>query len=387
MKGIFTVKIIIAIDSFKGSLSSREAAYGIRDAALEVFDDPEVITLPIADGGEGTARALTEGLSGEMHSAEVTGPLGEKVTAEYGTVGSLAIIEMSAAAGITLISREQRDPMKTTTYGVGEMILDAIDRGCRSFIIGIGGSATNDGGVGMLSALGFEFLDKGGKQIRRGAEGLFDLVKIDDSKVSPLISECTFRIACDVTNPLLGENGCSKVYGPQKGADEECVRLMDGYLGNYAKVAKQYNPSADENAAGAGAAGGMGFAFKTFLPATTEGGIELVLNTVGLREKLIGADLVITGEGRLDSQTVMGKAPIGVARIAKERDIPVIAFSGSVAEGAQICNSHGIDAFFPILRQITTLDEAMKKENAYKNIKETAKQVFLLMRSVSKKSL
>ena len=376
------MKIVIAIDSFKGSLSSIEAANGVKDAAAEVYDNPEIIILPVADGGEGTARALTEGLAGNMRRITVTGPLGEKTAAEYGIVGRTAVIEMSEAAGITLVPPEKRNPMITTTYGVGEIILDALNMGCRSFTVGIGGSATNDGGAGMLSALGFKLLDKSGRPILPGAQGLKDISLIDGRDVPALLSECDFTVACDVTNPLLGDKGCSKIYGPQKGADEDMIALMDGYLSNYAKISKNYNPSADESEPGAGAAGGMGFAFRTFLGAKLERGIELVLKTVGLKESLVGADLVVTGEGRLDSQTAMGKAPAGVAAMAKERGIPVIAFCGSVADGAEICNSHGIDAFFPILRRVGSLGEAMDKENAYKNIKETAKQVFLLIRKI-----
>ena len=376
------MKIVIAIDSFKGSLSSREAAFAIRDAAYEVFERPEVLTVPIADGGEGTARALVEGLSGKMRRLTVTGPLGESVSSEYGMIGSVAVIEMSEAAGITLVPPEKRDPMKTTTYGVGELIVHAMESGCRDFIIGIGGSATNDGGAGMLEALGFELLNKDGGKIERGCRGLSELVEIKTDRKHPLLSECNFRVASDVTNPLLGERGCSRIFGPQKGADEASVVLMDEYLTSYAKAVRKILPYADENAPGAGAAGGLGFALLAFLSAKLERGIELVLKAARLKEKLVGADLLITGEGRLDSQTVMGKAPVGVAEVAKEMGIPVIAFAGAVSEDAKICNSHGIDAFFPITRRICSLDEAMDKENAYKNMKDTAKQVFLLMRAI-----
>lgn len=372
------MKIIIAIDSFKGSLSSISAAKAVASCALEVYPDSEVITLPVADGGEGTAFALTEGLGGRMESLSVTGPLGEKVKAKYGMIGKTAVIEMSEAAGITLITPHKRDPMITTTFGVGEMILDAIGKGCRDFIIGIGGSATNDGGAGMLEALGFELLDGNGEPVRRGAIGLKDIKTISDSKVSPLLRQSSFRVACDVTNPLLGELGCSRIYGPQKGADEKTVSLMDEYMKNYAEAAKRYNEKADEDLPGAGAAGGMGFAFSSFLGASLVSGIDLILDMIGLEDKLSGADLVITGEGRLDSQTVMGKVPIGVAKAAKKHGIPVIAFSGCIGDGAEICNSHGIDAFFPILRKICTIEEAMDEETAYNNLKNTARQVFLL---------
>jgi glycerate kinase len=303
------------------------------------------------------------------------------VKAKYCILNSenLAVMEMAEAAGINLISRGQLNPMNATTFGVGEMIKDAMDRGCRKFIIGIGGSATNDGGIGMLQALGFAFLDDKGQPIPLGAKGIEHLQSISADGVAPELKNCKFRIACDVNNPLCGENGCSRIFAPQKGATEDMILQMDGWLERYVDIAKTYNPNADANRKGAGAAGGLGFAFATFTNATLEPGVQIVLDETKLEEYIKNADVVITGEGRLDAQTVMGKAPIGVAKLAKKHGKIVIAFSGCVTEDADVCNLHGIDAFFPILRKVTTLDEALDTENAYRNLKDTAYQVFRLL--------
>ena len=374
------MKAIIAIDSFKGSLSSLEAGGAIREAFLRAFPDGEALVRPLADGGEGTVEALCAGLGGEMIKAQVTGPLGDPVTAKYCIVkGSTAVIEMAEAAGLPLVPYELRDPMFTTTYGVGELILHAIERGCRSFIVGIGGSATNDGGVGMLSALGFEFFDKNGQQIDRCAKGLEDLASVSAENMNPALRECSFKVACDVNNPLCGERGCSAVYAPQKGATPEAVKIMDEWLGKYAETVKKVFPNADPEYPGAGAAGGLGFAFKSFLGASLESGISIILKETELEKYIAEADVVITGEGRIDFQTAMGKAPIGVAKLAKKHGKKVIAFAGCVTEDAEECNAHGIDAFFPIIRGIVTLDEALNKENALKNLKATAYQVFRLI--------
>lgn len=375
------MKVVIAIDSFKGSMTSLEAGGAVKDALLRVDPNAEAKVLPLADGGEGTVAAMCAGLGGEMVEAEVTGPLGERVTAKYCIVnGSTAVIEMAEAAGLTLVPPEMRDPMFTTTYGVGELILNAIARGCRSFIVGIGGSATNDGGVGMLSALGFEFFDKDGQNIARGAYGLDALASISAANACPELKNCTFRVACDVDNPLCGARGCSAVYGPQKGATPESVVIMDGWLGRYAEMAKGVFPNADPEYPGSGAAGGLGFAFMTFLAASLESGIKIILSETGIEEHIKNADVVVTGEGRIDFQTAMGKAPIGVAKLAKKHGKKVIAFAGCVTEDAEECNNHGIDAFFPIIRGVTTLDEALNKENAIKNLKATAYQVFRLIK-------
>lgn len=313
------MKVIIAIDSFKGSLTSLQAGNAIREGIKRVYPNADTEVRPIADGGEGTVDTLVAGLQGEKMTARVTGPLGEKIQAQYGIVdGNTAVIEMSAAAGITLVLIEKRNPLITTTYGVGELIIDAIKKGCRNFIIGIGGSSTNDGGIGMLQALGYDMLDEKGKQVPFGANGLEKLYSISCDRVLSELKDCTFNIACDVVNPMCGEYGCSKVYGPQKGADGEMIKEMDKLLLNYSELAKSVNDKADRDFPGSGAAGGLGFAFRSFLNGTLKEGIQLILTETKLEKYIKEADIVITGEGRLDSQTVMGKAPIGVAQIAKK---------------------------------------------------------------------
>ena len=374
-------RIVVAIDSFKGSLTTFQAGRAIEDAVNDVYKDAEIVISPIADGGEGTVEAIISATNGELVETTVSNPLGKKIQATYGYIPKTktAIIEMSSAAGITLIKGNERNPMNTTTYGVGEMILHAISKGCRKFVIGIGGSATNDGGVGMLQALGFEFLDENGNQVLSGAQGLKDIANIRTENAAKELNECSFCIACDVKNILCGDNGCSEIYGPQKGATPRMIRDMDLWLGNYARLTKEIIPNADENAPGTGAAGGMGFAFLSYLNATLKSGIELVMEQTGLESHIRDADLVVTGEGRLDGQSYMGKAPIGVAKLAKKYNKPVIAFSGCVRDEAVVCNEHGIDAFFPIIRKPCSLDEAMNINNAYKNLKDTACQVFRLL--------
>ena len=375
------MRVVVAIDSFKGSMSSLEAGEAISKGIKKAHKDAEVEIRPLADGGEGTVEALSIGMGGMLINVDVTGPVGRKVNAVYGIVDSskTAIIEMSQAAGITLVSGDEKNPLYTTTFGVGELIKDAINKGCRHFVVGIGGSATNDCGIGMLQALGYEFLDKEGKQVGFGASGVRDIVSIRDENVIKELSECYFRVACDVNNPLCGDLGCSAIYGPQKGATKEMVADMDGWLKNYSKIVKEKYPDADCEYPGTGAAGGLGYAFFNFTNSKLESGIKIVLDETKLEEYVKNADIVVTGEGRLDHQTVMGKAPVGVANIAKKYNKKVIAFSGSVTEDAGVCNEHGIDAFFPILRRIVTLEEAMQTDTAKKNLTDTAEQVFRLL--------
>ena len=375
------MRVVVAIDSFKGSMSSLEAGEAISNGIKKAHKDAEVEIRPLADGGEGTVEALSIGMGGRLINVDVTGPVGRKVNAVYGIVDSskTAIIEMSQAAGITLVSGDERNPLYTTTFGVGELIKDAINKGCRHFVVGIGGSATNDCGIGMLQALGYEFLDKEGNQVGFGASGVRDIVSIRDENVIKELSECYFRVACDVNNPLCGELGCSAIYGPQKGATKEMVADMDGWLKNYSKIVKEKYPDADSEYPGTGAAGGLGYAFFNFTNSKLESGIKIVLDETKLEEYVKDADIVVTGEGRLDHQTVMGKAPVGVANIAKKYNKKVIAFSGSVTEDAGVCNEHGIDAFFPILRRIVTLEEAMQTDTAKQNLTDTAEQVFRLL--------
>lgn len=379
------MKIVVAVDSFKGSLTSLEAGEAVREAVMRLDSTAQVTVKPLADGGEGTVQAFSERADARLISVRVNGPLMTPVTARYCILEDTgtAVMEMSAASGITLVPPEKRNPMKTTTYGVGEMIADAVKRGCRKFIVGIGGSATNDGGTGMLRALGYEFLDRCGNPIALGAEGLRDLYEIRADKLIHGLKDCFFRVACDVKNPLCGENGCSAVFAPQKGAAPEDIPLMDLWLGRYAEIAETVSSGADKLAEGAGAAGGLGFAFLTFLNSELKSGISLILDEIKLREDIKDADIVVTGEGRLDSQTVMGKAPAGVAALAKKYGKRVIAFSGCVAEDAEICNEYGIDAFFPVIRGVTTLEEALDRDNAYKNLQRTAYQVFRLLFSGS----
>ncbi len=372
------MKIVIAIDSFKGSMTSVEAGNAAKDGIKRCCTDAEIKVMPIADGGEGTVSSLVEGMGGQLHNVSVKNPLGRQIVAEYGIVNNIAIIEMAAAAGIALLDKNELNPMIATTYGVGELIKDAISKGCRDFVIGIGGSATNDGGVGMLMALGFEFFDKNGKQIAFGAQGLGEIAEIKDEDALKELKECTFNIACDVKNPLCGENGCSAIFSPQKGAKQEEIGIMDKGMKNYAEVTAQKYKMADMNYPGAGAAGGLGFAFMAYLGGKLQSGIELILDKIEMEEIIKGADLVITGEGKIDSQTIMGKAPIGIAKLAKRYNKPVIAFSGCVTRDANICNKHGIDAIFPIIRTACSLDDAMDKNNAMANIKDCAEQVIRL---------
>ncbi len=370
----YAMKVVIAIDSFKGSLSSiaagEAAAAGIRDAIPEA----ETIVRTLADGGEGTVDALIAGMGGERRTVAVTGPTGRPVEAACGILpGGTAVMEMAAAAGITLVAAEERNPLVATTFGVGEMIADAIRAGCRRFVVGIGGSATNDGGAGMLQALGFGLLDAEGKGIPRGGAGLEKLDRIETANVLPELKECSFQIACDVTNPLCGERGASAVFGPQKGATPEMVARLDAALAHFAAVA-----GGDAAFPGTGAAGGLGFAFHAFLGGKLQRGVEIVLAETRLEDFVRSADVVVTGEGRLDAQTAMGKAPIGVAKLAKRYGKPVMAFSGCVAPDAETVNEHGIDAFFPILRNVTTLAEALDVSTAAANLRATVRQAFRL---------
>ena len=380
------MKVTVAIDSLKGSLSSVEAGEAIKEGVIRVYPDAEVCVRPLADGGEGTVDALTCGMNGELQTITVTGPLGTPVECQYGIVADshTAIIEMSGAAGITLVPDGLRNPMNTTTYGVGEVICDAIHKGCRRFIVGIGGSATNDGGIGMLQALGYGILDEDGNPVSRYGKGLADIAQITNDNVLSELSECSFKIACDVTNPLCGDQGATAIYGPQKGATPDMVQKMDGWLAHFAQIAKETYENADPEVPGTGAAGGLGFAFLTFTNAVLESGIKIVLEETHLEDYVKDADIVVTGEGRLDGQTVMGKAPIGVANAAKKFGKPVLGFAGCVTKDAVACNDAGIDAFFPILQGVVTLEEAMDAENAKHNMSATVEQVFRVLKMTGK---
>ena len=375
------MKVVVAIDSLKGSLSSMEAGLAIKEGVLAAQPDAEVIVKPLADGGEGTTDALIEGMNGERIDLTVTGPMHTPVDAYYGYLRetNTAVMEMASAAGITLVPDKEKNPLLATSYGVGEMIIDAIQRGCRNFIIGIGGSITNDGGIGMLKALGVRFLDEKGEDAGEGGQALAKVACIDLSGLNPLLKECHIQVACDVNNPLCGESGSTYVYGPQKGVTEDMKKTLDEAMAHFARVTSESLENDYMNTPGAGAAGGLGFAFLAYVGATLTPGIELILDAVGLEEELSGADVVVTGEGRLDFQTAMGKAPVGVARLAKKYNAKVIAFAGSVTKEATACNKEGIDAFFPILRGVCTLAEAMDPVTARNNMTATVEQVFRLL--------
>ena len=405
-------KIVVAMDSFKGSLTSLEAGDAVRDGILENYPDFDVQIFPVADGGEGTVEALTFAKEHvQARTISVTGPVGTEVQAWYTIYGQAgertAVLEMAQAAGLPLVPEEKRNPMHTTTYGVGEMICDAIACGCRKFILGIGGSATNDAGIGMLQALGFHFMDEAGKEVGYGAEGLAQVRSITTENVLPELASCTFRVACDVTNPLVGAQGCSAVFAPQKGADAKMVQEMDAAMNRYADIVEdmyrkdpvlmenqqtgydEAGKNVDKNdrqrhdknrmTPGVGAAGGLGYACLMFLHATLKPGIDIVLDEIQIEQAIKTADAAITGEGRLDAQTLMGKTPIGVARIAKSYEVPVYAFAGCFGADVQTCIDSGVFAGCYAANTANTEEEkrlAMEKRHAYMNLKACVKAHF-----------
>ena len=377
------MKVVVAIDSFKGSMTSMQAGNACRDGILAATE-AEVIVKPLADGGEGTVQALVEGLGGTYEYVTVTGPMGNPVKARYGILeNKTAVMEMAEASGITLVNGN-RNPWKATSVGVGEMILDAVKKGCRKFIIGIGGSATTEGGIGMLSALGYEFFDEKGNKLPPFFSSLAKVSQVKWDNVAKELSDCYFQIACDVKNPLCGLEGSVFVFGSQKGVKEEEKEEMDAAMRAYAACLENFvgieNKKQLHNIPGAGAAGGLGFAFLWGLQnVQLKPGIDIVLEAVGFNKELKNTDIVVTGEGRLDYQTSMGKVPVGVAQAAKRYGCKVIALAGGVTEDAKKCNEKGIDAFFSILPGVCSLEDAMDTETAQKNMKNTAEQVFRLI--------
>lgn len=367
--------IVIAPDSYKESLTALEVAKAIQQGFQAVLPEARYTLVPVADGGEGTVTSIIDATKGNYRTVDVTDPLGKKITATYGVTGdnNTAVIEMAAASGLMLVPKDQRNPLYTTSFGTGELILDALNQGVQHIILGIGGSATNDGGVGMLEALGFKFLDQDQQTLPAGGKALLNLVTIDVSNVDPRVHNCRFDIACDVDNPLTGERGASAIFGPQKGATSEMVELLDAALHHYADVIKTTTGKDIEAISGAGAAGGMGAASLAFLQGNLRPGVEIVLETVNFEATVQSADLVITGEGRIDRQTIFGKTPIGVAKMAKKYSKPVIGIAGCLGEGAELTHEHGIDAVFSITSGPMTLD------NAYQltphNLVETSKNI------------
>lgn len=372
------MNILIAMDSFKESLSSLAAGQAAAAGFYRACPDAEITLIPMADGGEGTTDALVYATAGRVEQVEVSDLLGRKRWCNYGILpDGTAVIEAAASAGLHLLRPEERNPLFTTTFGVGQMIGAAIDQGCRKFILGLGGSGTNDGGMGMLRALGFEFLDGNGAQVPHGAIGIGKVHSVKCHGARPELRECSFEIACDVNNPLCGDNGCSAIYGPQKGADAAMVKQMDGWMASYADAVKLALSCSDPDFPGAGAAGGLGFALMSFLNGTLHRGIELMMEHCSLHEKIAKADLVVTGEGRIDGQTAMGKAPWGIARLAKKLHKPVIAFCGSLRSNEKLHES--IDACFSIMTAPCSLEEALEPETAAENLASTAEQVLRLI--------
>lgn len=378
------MKVVVAMDSFKGSISSIEGSEAISLGIKDVYQDAEIRTIPLADGGEGTVEAFIHATGGKRIEKAVRGPLNEKVKAMYGISGDgkTAIIEVAAACGLPLVPKEELNPLKATTYGVGELIHDAVERGCRDFIIGLGGSATNDAGVGMLQALGFRFLDEKKQEIGSGGGALRDIQHLITDQANPLLKECTFQVACDVNNYLYGKNGAAYVFGPQKGATEEEVKILDAGLQHFANKVREQLKIDIHAIEGAGAAGGLGAAFAGFLHAELKSGIELVLNFINMENYMKDADLVITGEGRLDGQTSMGKAPLGVAKLAEKYDVPVIALAGAINHENFTLHDHGMTSCFSILNAPMTTEEAMDFDRTFQNLRFTANQLFRLVKAV-----
>ncbi len=370
------MKVIIAPDSYKGSMTSIEAADSVERGIRKVFNDAQIIKLPIADGGEGTVQALVECTKGKIITSKVMDPLNREIEAAFGILGDnkTAVVEVAAASGITLLKPEERNPMRASTYGTGQLIKQALDMNCKSFILGIGGSATNDGGAGMAVALGAKLLDKKGAEIGFGGGCLGNLHNIDISGLDKRISKCEIVVACDVDNPLCGINGAANIYARQKGADDEMIKLLDSNLEHYAAVIKEQLGSDIMHIPGAGAAGGLGGGLVAFLNGSLRRGIDIILNTIGFEEQLRDSDIVITGEGMTDSQTLFGKAPFGVAKMAQKHGVPVVVISGSVGEGVEKLYDCGIYSIFSIIDRPMNINEAMK--NGSELLEKAAERIF-----------
>ncbi len=369
------MKIVIAPDSYKESLSALEVATAIESGFREIFPTAEYVKLPVADGGEGTVEAMVAATCGRIVNVAVKGPLGEAVEGFYGLSGDeqCAFIEMAAASGLELVPAAQRDPLVTTSWGTGELIRHALDSGVKHIIIGIGGSATNDGGAGMVQALGAKLLDEQGQQIGPGGAALETLASIDVRELDKRLADCRIEVACDVTNPLTGKEGASAIFGPQKGATPKMIARLDQALGHYAKLIARDLDVEVLNLAGGGAAGGMGAGLFAFCGAELRRGIEIVTEALSLDAHVADADLVITGEGRIDSQTINGKVPVGVASVAKRYNVPVIGIAGSLTADVGVVHDHGIDAVFSVIYKICSLDDALA--NAGENVRMAARNI------------
>ncbi|TRW47018.1 glycerate kinase [Georgenia yuyongxinii] len=355
------MKLVLAPDSFKESMTAQEAVEAMSRGVRAVFPDAELVAAPMADGGEGTTAALTAALGGELVTAAAHDALGRPITATYGYVADerLAVVEVAAAAGIDLVAPAERDPLRTSTAGVGQMLLDALDRGARRLVVGLGGSVTNDGGAGMLQALGVRLLDADGAELPPGGGALARLADIDATGLDPRLAALDVEIASDVTNPLCGPEGASAVFGPQKGATPKMVAELDRALGVFAEAVSSATGRDVADRAGAGAAGGLGAAFLAFFDARLRPGVDVVMTAARLEERMAGADLVLTGEGGVDAQTLLGKTPFGVARAASRHGVPVIAFAGHVGDGAELLYDNFFAAIVPIVRSVTDLPTAL----------------------------
>lgn len=361
------MKIVIAPDSFKESLTALEVAESIEKGFRRVLPEAEYIKIPMADGGEGTVQSLVDATEGKIIWRQVTGPLGEPVQAFFGILGNkkTAVIEMAAASGLHLVPADKRNPLLTTTRGTGELIAAVLDYDVEHIIIGIGGSATNDGGTGMAKALGVQFLDKNGEEIGEGGGALGELASINLSHIDPRLKKIRIEVACDVNNPLTGERGASAIFGPQKGATPEMVAQLDRYLENFAAIVERDLGKQIKDIPGAGAAGGLGGGLLAFLPAKLKRGVEMVIEATALPNLVQGADLVITGEGKIDGQTIYGKTPIGVAKIAKQYGIPVIGIAGNVSDDSHVVHAYGLDAVFSIVPGVVLLEDAFAHAKEY----------------------
>ncbi|ATX89219.1 glycerate kinase [Klebsiella aerogenes] len=379
------MKIVIAPDSYKESLSALDVATAIETGFREIYPHAEYVKVPVADGGEGTVEAMVAATQGHIVQVSVTGPLGEPVNAFYGLSGDMrcAYIEMAAASGLESVPPTRRNPLLTTSWGTGELIRHALDAGVSQIIIGIGGSATNDGGAGMAQALGAKLLSAGQQQIAPGGGALETLARIDLSELDPRLADCRIDVACDVTNPLTGPQGASAVFGPQKGATAAMIERLDRGLQHFAQIIDRDLDIDVLSLEGGGAAGGMGAALYAFCGANLRPGIEIVTDALGLADLVADADLVITGEGRIDSQTIHGKVPVGVAKVAKRFNVPVIGIAGSLTADVGVVHQHGLDAVFSVLYSVCTLEEALA--NAAANVRMTARNVAAVLQMGGKR--
>ena len=368
------MKVIVGMDSFKGSLSSVKANMAVKRGFQKIYHDADIVTFAMADGGEGTTETLVDGMKGDLIETTVLGPLKKEVTASYGYIESdeLAIIEVASACGLTLLKNEELNPLKATSYGVGKMIQHAYKQGARKYIIGLGGSATNDGGVGMLQALGFKFLDKNHKEIELGGEYLKDIAEIVPTQK---FKDCHFRVACDVTNQLYGKNGATYVFGPQKGVTNSQLEPLDEGLKHFAQKTESLLDIDIASIEGGGAAGGLGAAFYGYLNGELESGISLILDVLKVEDAVKEANLVITGEGQLDAQTSMGKVPAGMAKLAKKYDLPTVAIAGALTDDAYSLNEYGIDALFSIQDRPRDIETAMDSDVTEDGIEKLAEQI------------